>query len=490
MEYNTIETNDNKKIEARAKKMKLFTKIIFYFVIFVLTTLFVFSIRAERYNQESSSWFTKIPIIKQIKSLVESADKKLKGEDMDRINILLLGMGGENHEGGYLTDTIILASLEPSTKKVSMISIPRDLSIPMENKGWRKINNINAYAEASEAESGGLAISQAVSDVFDIPIDYYLRVDFQGFVNIVDELGGVKLYVENTINDLSYPTMGMEKAEPYEARFEHLYIEKGWQKMDGNLALKYVRSRHSPGIEGGDFARARRQQNVIESIKDNFLSIKFFFQPKAITNIISELDEHVSTNLKIWEITKLWSKFKDVKKENIINKALDNSPNGLLRAMMTEEGAYVLVPNSGDFAEVQYMIHNIFSRAPEKTKTKVIAENASVEVRNGTWINGLASEAALDIEKYGFEITRIGNSSQQNFQKSVIYDLTYGEKIESLTILKDKTDANVSLTLPKWLIDSIAEEITQNNNNKQPDFILVVGQNADETSSGIKNTVN
>ena len=89
------------------------------------------------------------------------------------------------------------------------------------------------------------------------------------------------------------------------------------------------------------------------------------------------------------------------------------------------------MPRYGDFAEIQYLVNNIFSDAPPETKTKVTTEEASIEVRNGTWINGLASRVALDLEKYGFNVVRIGNAGKQNFAKSIIYDLTYGKKMQS-----------------------------------------------------------
>jgi hypothetical protein len=105
-------------------------------------------------------------------------------------------------------------------------------------------------------------------------------------------------------------------------------------------------------------------------------------------------------------------------------------------------------------------------------------------VRNGTWINGLASQTALDIERLGFIVARIGNSSRQNFQKSVIYDLTYGEKKESLNILRNITNANIAQGLPQWLIDDIQNDLAQDKNPIQPDFILIIGQDADTTDSG------
>lgn len=497
---NSLPENDNKPIKPyknkpKTSKSKKLIKLLACIFIFLIITFTLFLFSANTSEQNSFSWLNKIPIIGKIKHLVESADKTLKGEDGDRINILLLGMGGKNHQGGYLTDTIMLASLELSSKKVALLSIPRDLTIPMENNGssqfggtgWRKINNVNAYAEAKNPGSGGLAVSQAISDVLSIPIDYYVRIDFVGFKKIVDQLGGIKVYVENTINDYSYPVMGMEKAEPYEDRFEHLYIAKGWHEMDGDLALKYARSRHTPGIEGSDFSRARRQQKMLQAVKDKTFSINLLFKPTAIINIIGAMEEHFSTNLKTWEIIKLWDMSKDFKTENIITKVLDNSPSGLLVDMINEIGAYILVPRYGDFTEIQYLVNNIFSDAPIETKTKVVTEKASIEVRNGTWINGLASKIALDLERYGFNIIRTGNSGRQNFEKSVIYDLTYGEKMQSLTVLKDKANANVSFGLPQWLINELGEEFANTENLEQPDFILILGHSADSPTSDMDN---
>lgn len=474
--------------EAKPAGAKKLLKNLLYICVFLTISFSLFYINANVSEQNSSSWLDKIPILGHIKHLVESADKQLKGEKADRINILLLGMGGKNHEGGQLTDTIILASLQPSTKKAAMLSIPRDLAIPIENMGWRKINNVNAYAETQTAGGGGLAASQAVSDVLNMPIDYYVRVDFAGFINIIDRLGGVNIYVDNTLDDYKYPIMGKEDAEPYESRYEHLHIEKGWQNMDGKLALKYARSRHGLGAEGSDFARAKRQQKILEAVKEKVLSINILFEPTLIVDITNELQEHISTNLKTWEIIKIWSMFKDIKTGDIINKALDNSPNGLLTDTINESGAYILIPRNGDFSEIQYLAGNIFSDAPAEAKTRVTHEKAAIDVRNGTWINGLANKAALDLEKYGFDVVHIGNCSQQNFQNSVIYDLTGGAKTQSLTILKEKTEANVSVELPQWLIDDLAEELAGQKNPVQPDFILILGQSADATESGAENT--
>ncbi len=470
-----------KKAQKNSGKFKLFFKFSGYLFAFLFVGLMVFSHEILTTGDKTISFFDKIPIVGQIKNLAVSSDKKLEGEKRDRINILLLGMGGKNHQGGYLADTIILASIQPSTKKVSLISFPRDMVIPMEGRGRKKINNVNAYAEMEEKGSGGEATCQALGDILEMPIDYYIRADFQGFIDIIDKLGGVKVYVEDTLSDRQYPVMGRENAEDYSSRYEHLYLEKGWHEMDGELALKYARSRHAAGVQGSDFARARRQQKIMEAAKKSFKDANFIFKPAMVSRVLLELKDHVDTNLKLWEMLKLWREYKDIERDNITNKVLDNSPNGLLVNKTAEQtGAYILTPRSGDFAEIRYMAQNIFSEAPQQSKDKVMVEDTTIEVRNGTWINGLASRTAVDLEKYGFEVSRVGNSSKQNFQKSVIYDLAFSEKTESLKILKDKTGANVSFDLPEWLIKDIKKDIETKDNMEKPDFILILGRDADK----------
>lgn len=367
------------------------------------------------------------------------------------------------------------------------MSIPRDLVVPIENMGWKKINSINAYAEKDKKGSGGLATCQAISDILTLPIDYYIRIDFQGFINIVDKIGGVTVDVENTFDDYSYPVMGREDAANYSSRYEHLHFDKGIQTMDGSLALKYARSRHGYGVEGSDFARAKRQQKIITAVKDKVLNKDMIFKPMMIVDIINELSEHIDTNLKIWEIVKLFDLAKEIDSANIKSSVIDNGPNGLLINGRGESGAYILEPRSGDFKEIQYFANNIFNDAPTDISDAVSKDKAKVEVYNGTWINGLASEKAQDIEKYGFEVVKIGNSGKQNFQKSVIYDLTFGGKEESLTVLKEKTGANVSQGLPEWLVDDINKKTA--GEKVEPDFILVIGQDADKTESGTVNPV-
>lgn len=459
---------------SKPKKRKLGLKI----SAFVFAFLLLFSATVLISGDSSESWIGKIPFIGRITGLVESSDKELRGEDQDQINILLLGMGGKKHEGGYLTDTIILASLKPSTKQVAMLSIPRDLNIAVEGMGYQKINAINAFAERKKEGSGGEAVSQALSDVLDIPIHYYMRVDFEAFVNIVDLLGGVEVEVENTLEDYHYPIAGQENNDDYYSRFEHLYIEKGWQKMDGSLALKYARSRYASGVEGSDFARAKRQQKIIQAVKDKLLKTENIFKPSVISGLINEFNESLSFNLKIWEGIKLWQMFKDVGSESISNYVLDDGPSGLLVAGRSEVGAYILSPRSGDFTEIRYLINNFF---PKEEQVKAInsesKQSAKIEIKNGTWLNGLASQTAIDLEKKNFEVLKISNCSRRDFLATVIYDLTYGGKNEALKYLKDLLQAEVYFDLPLWLSEDIKNEVKAEG-EEVPDFLIILGEGA------------
>jgi LCP family protein required for cell wall assembly len=474
-------------------RRRRFLKILIGLVLVLGLAFAFFYFKHHLFPTNQISWLDNIPIIGQVKHLAESADRKLKGEDRDRINILLLGIGGKGHDGPELTDTMMVASIKPSTKQVSLLSIPRDLAIPIEGSGIRKINNVNAFAENSSPGSGGLATSQAVGDLLNAPIDYYVRVDFTGFEKIIDQIGGVDVTVANTLDDYAYPIIGQEDNPSYYSRYEHLHVDAGLQHMDGSLALKFARSRHGVGAEGSDFARSRRQQEILEAVKQKLMSANFLLNPSQISNVITTLQDNISTNLKIWEMIKMWGFVKNVNSGDIITKVLDNTPSGLLIDSRGVDNAYILTPKSGDFSEIQYLFSNIFGEITTSgndkqsiTQTKVPTA-ATISILNGTWVNGLGGRESVKLEQLGMKVIDINNSSRRNFEKSVIYDLTFGAKRDTLEFLKEKTGANIAPTLPDWLKQDLATEANAKT-LKQPDFIIVLGTDADTNSSGTENT--
>ena len=438
----------------------------------------IFSGKVLISSQNGTDWFSGTGFFDKLKHLVPISDKTLKGEENDRVNVLLLGMGGEGHDGAYLTDTMMLASFQPSTKQISLISIPRDLVAPVSN--WQKVNSINAYAEKDNPGGGGEATAKAFAELLQTPIDYYIRVDFDGFSNIINELGGIEINVENVLDDYSYPIFGREDNPNYYSRYEHLRIEKGLQTMDGSLALKYARSRHALGSEGSDFARARRQQLILEAVKNKLLSSKTLLNPVMITKLVNELSKSISTNLNTWEVLRFWEMFKNVDRSQIINKVLSDAPDGLLISGTGENGAYILTPRSGNFSEVRNLVKNIFITSPAGSvmtpvkKIVKITDAAQVVILNGTWIGGLAGKTAVILEQSGFVISKIGNAPERNYTQTIVYSLaTSTVKEKSLKTLEALTGATHFSDSPAWINDYLAA-------STPPDFLLIIGTDANK----------
>jgi hypothetical protein len=248
--------------------------------------------------------------------------------------------------------------------------------------------------------------------------------------------------------------------------------------MDGDLALKYARSRHAFGVEGSDFARARRQQLLMEAIKAKLLSEQTLLNPIMIEKLISEFNKNVSTNFSVWEMIRLWSLTKDINRDQVINKVLSDAPDGFLVSGTGEDGAYILTPRTGNFAAIRNLAQNIFTLGlPTEEKIETINDSASVIVANGTFITGLANRISAVLTGYKFVVPQIGNAPQRNYAQTIVYDLTDGQKSASLSALKKITGAKQDLILPDWL------KTYPTDPTKQPDFFLILGTEADKAEN-------
>lgn len=464
-----IEPEIGVPLEYKSKKRK---KLFFYSGIIIIIGL-IFTGQVLIAGPSSDSWFNPVNIFNRLAHISIIPNKALIGEENDRINVLLIGMGGKNHDGGYLADTIMLVSLKPSTKQVSMISIPRDMTVPLENGSWRKINSINANAEVVQSGSGGEAMTKALSEILGAPITYYVRADFDGFVNIVDEMDGVTVNVENTLDDYSYPVLGQEDNPSYYSRYEHLHVDTGSQNMDGSLALKFARSRHGINGEGSDFARAKRQQLILQAVKDKLLSKSTLLKPAMIVRISNQLSEHIDTNISITDMLALWDNYKNLDHANLINKVIDNSADGLLVDQTGLDGAYLLMPRLGSYDAVKYFVQNIFNDAPKIIEVDPLKESVSLQIINNTWVTGLASKISEDLKVYNFDTIKISNGVERNSNKSAIYDLSYGRNDKAIQSLTNLTGATLSYDNPSWLADL-------KNNTSTPNLILILGTDAEK----------
>lgn len=350
----------------------------------------------------------------------------LKGEGDGRINILAIGIGGSGHPGGQLADTIMVASIDPKNKKIALLSIPRDLYVKIPGYGDGKINTAHSTGVQYFSQTGGgpALLKETVSEILDLPIHYYIRMDFQGFVKLVDSLGGVTVNVEKAINDPYYPDKYMKGYEPF-------YLAAGSQKLNGTVALKYARSRETTS----DFDRAARQQQLLVAMKEKTLSLGVLTNPKKISEIMKILGDHLRTDLQIQEMERLISLLKDVDTSTIVSKVLDNSPDGPLISSSNGNG-YYLVPKTGNFKQIQRIAHEIFSD-PYLTD-----EKARIQVLNGTGQVGAAKEVQDTLVSYGYNIVNIDTNSTE-ISQTIIYDYSGGKKPVTLEYLKNRFNAQV-----------------------------------------------
>jgi len=455
----------DKLINQPRRRLSPVSKVILYALIIFVSGSIFFGASVITSGEHLSQTLGNSSLWGQLKHLISSGDRSLNGEEDDRINVLLLGMGGLDHDGPFLTDTMMVASFKPSTKQVALISLPRDLLVQIPGNGWRKINHANSFGEVENPGHGGELATEVVSQVLGIPIQYYVRIDFAGFKNIIDDLGGVTVDVENKLDDRMYPIKGKETATTSE-RYEHLVVEPGRRHMDGELALKYVRSRQAAGVEGSDFARSKRQQKVLTAVKEKALSLNTITNPYRISKLMETLSQHLATNMQVWEILRFYNLGKDIDETKITRIVFDDSPTGLLYAAITEEGAFVLKPKAGTFVELQTTARNVFDPA-QAAKERI----KKVEIMNGTKINGLAFETSQYLQSLGYEVIRIKNAPTQDYQKTVVYNLLTDDQDETAAKIADLIKAELAPTLPSWVRATSSPQVSS-----QTDVLIILGK--------------
>ena len=352
----------------------MFKKILISFTVFNLSVAVFFSVFAFVKYRQVVVKVNKSPISKYITPTVTPTP------DPNRpFAIALMGYGGGIHEGGTLTDSILVAQFIPLEKKIKLISIPRDLWVPIPVAiGVTKMSKINAaytiglddkHYPDKEVQFTGLAgggqMSKTVlSQVLGISIDNFATINFNGFLKTIDTLGGIDVNVQKTFDDPLYPieanindTCGKTDAEitaltatisaskleeQFTCRYEQLHFDKGLQHMDSATALKFVRSRHSKE-DGGDFNRAARQKLVIESIKKKIISLNFI--PKLIP-FVNSLAGNLTTDINLDQMQKLISKADEYQTYQI--ESFPITDKNLLIDSISFDRQYILIPKIGE----------------------------------------------------------------------------------------------------------------------------------------------
>ncbi len=286
--------------------------------------------------------------------IATASTAKLAGEDRGRINILFLGMAGEPNPSPYLTDTMLIASIETSSGKVAITSVPRDLYVkaPFAPYGAR-INSFYQYGLLNNSpDPEDLAISKT-EQITGQKIDYWGALDLSAVVKIVDALGGIDIYVPEDLDDETFPGPNFS--------FAPFKIKAGFQHVDGTTAAKYARSRHTTN---GDFDRINRQREVIEAVATKIKALNPVWNFPELLGIYQSLQGHFSTNLAPGDIKRLVDLLKNTDGKQVYGATISADPEiGLLK----EEnyyGAAVLIPKEGyeQYNKIKEFFKNVFSK--------------------------------------------------------------------------------------------------------------------------------
>lgn len=218
----------------------------------------------------------------------------------ESINILLLGTDARIGDEVSRTDAIILVRLDAKTKRVSMLSFPRDLWVDIPNHGKNKINAAYPIGEKLGGPSYGAALAKrTVSELTGLPIDNFILINFEGFVTLIDKIGGITIDVPKRIVDNAYPV----DEYPGDVRTKQIMFEPGSQVMDGATALIYSRTRHADS----DFGRNQRQQQVLLAIFDQIRKQGLLSNLNNVDVYTAALRDHVRTDLTRSEMLQLAS---------------------------------------------------------------------------------------------------------------------------------------------------------------------------------------
>ena len=353
------------------------------------------------------------------------AVEKLKGEGDGRVNILLLGVGDPGHAAEDLSDTMIVASYDPKTKDVAMLSIPRDLYVKVPNNGFSKINSAHAFGEQYKEGAGPDLAKKTVSEVLGIPIHYYIRTDFTALKQAVDTVGGVDIDFLSTLIEPDYP------CEKNEGKVCGFSILAGPQHFNGSSALKYARCRK--GNCGDDYGRAKRQQDVLVALRQKATKLNILANPAKVVEILDIVGKNVRTDLQVWEIERLTQVARETDPSKITSKVLDIDTTGLVKNSQVGAASVVVpVAGIGNYSAIQAFVRSIFVDGYIKQ------EAATIQVENGTAQINKAQLVSELLKSYNYNVISAVPADATSYKKTQIIDSSKGSKPYTIQYLEKR----------------------------------------------------
>lgn len=363
-------------------------------------------------------------------------------EHLGRVNFLLMGYGGPGHDGAYLTDSIMVVSAQTDTHQLAMVSIPRDLWIPIPTNrsglNWTtKINGAYTigfddstfpYKEArfSGPLGGGNLSSEMVHRVTGLPIQYWIAVDFAGFRRVVDSVGGVDIDVPEVLDDPYYPageTTG----------YMHIHFNAGRQHMNGEQALEYARSRETTS----DFDRSRRQQLILLAVRRKVISIDGI---PRLFGLMGALQDHVRTNMDLPTLRRFADVVGHLQDTHTARVSIDNT--NFLYNSHSSDGQYILLPYDPAYAGLHHYLDQVF------TDQEIQVEGATVQFLDGTNSYGLRSRTMADLLTQlwswaGLKTAAPGSAARRTYVQSEVHDYSNGQAPATVAFLASFFGAQV-----------------------------------------------
>ena len=397
---------------------------------------------------------------------------RLNGEGDGRINILLLGKGGPGHAAPDLTDTILLASIDPVQNEAALLSIPRDLYVKDSNGYSTKINAIYANAKQARASRGddskatseaaevaGLkALKQTVGEVLGVPIHYYVMIDFKAFEDAINTVGGLTIDVQEPLYDWSVA---------WKLGGNPLVADSGLQTFDGKRALLYARSRK--GSARGDFDRTQRQREIIVALQNKVLSAGTFSNPLKIIELLNTFGNNVRTDLNgIDEIKRLYEIGRDIGADRIVSVELADDPVLVTTNFINNLSVVVPIEGLYQYGDIHSFVRNTLRDAFLKQ------EDARVAILNGSGTVGLATAKEKELKSYGYNVVLVETAPTTNYTKTKLIDLSLGINRYTKSYLEKRLGVSASFLNGDGL-----------PTNEVADFVIILG-----SDEAIKTTQN
>jgi polyisoprenyl-teichoic acid--peptidoglycan teichoic acid transferase len=376
-----------------------------------------------------------------------------------RVNILFVGLrGGDPSEGDcpFCTDTLILLTVDPLSKTAGMLSIPRDMWVNIPGFGYSRINTAWTLGRGSKLPGGGPALTmKTISHFIGVPVDYYVQVDFDTFIDIIDILGGVDVYNDETLlldpvsHGRDFPKVKLTCC--------------GLRHLSGRVALAYARCRYEKqGCTDGDIGRAKRQQKVIFAIREKILN------PENFPNLMAQAPElyrtfsaGIQTNLTLDDAIRLAVLIRDVPKENIRNEVINNKMLSFGNVVLGGQNASILRPVPDQIRILRDQIFTVsgpLSPMAQGYPTDLMqADHARIRILNGTLVPDLDTRTGSYLLQLGMLVTEYGDTKASNTTTILLYSPklyslrylmdTFGIQRSSQILIKSDPSQNVDIEI-------------------------------------------